>query len=118
MPNALLLDRTTWDLSVDASGNIAVCSETYSIIQNVATAIRTWYGEAWYDTSIGIPYDDGIFNGTTPLSIMKAQAEATAETVSGVASAQCLFLLQSSTRTLSGAIALTLTTGETVSVNL
>ena len=118
MPDSILLDRTTWDFVVDASGNIAVCSETYSIIQNVATAIRTWFAEVWYDTSIGIPYDDGIFDGTAPLSIMKAQAEATAETVSGVASAQCLFLLQSATRTLSGAIAITLTTGETVSVNL
>lgn len=118
MPDSLLLDRTTWDLSLDSSGNIAVCSETYSIIQNVATAIRTWYGEAWYDTSLGVPYDDGIFNGATPISIMKAQAEIVAETVSGVASAECLFLMQTATRTLSGAIALTLTTGETVSVSL
>lgn len=118
MPDSLLLDRTTWDLVLDASGNIAVCTESYSIAQNVATAVRTWFGEAWYDTSLGVPYDDGIFNGSTPLSIMKAKSEAVAETVEGVASATCALLIQSTTRTLSGVIALTLTTGETINVNV
>lgn len=116
MPNSLLLDRTTWDLSVDASGNIAMCSDPYAITQNVATAVRTWQAEAWYDTSLGISYDDGIFSGSLPVSILKAQAETAAENVSGVATAECLFLLQAETRTLSGAIALTLTNGETANV--
>lgn len=116
MSDSLLLDRTTWDLVLDASGNIAVCSDPYSVTQNVATAVRTWKAEAWYDTSLGIPYDDGIFSGSTPISLLKSQAEEAAENVSGVATAECLFLLKPNTRTLSGAIALTLTNGETANV--
>lgn len=114
---SILLDRTTWDLVLDANSNLAVCTEAYQILQDVATAIRTWYGEAWYDTYLGVPYDDGIFDGTTPLPILKSNAERVALTVTGVSQAQCLFVVPTKTREIRGAIAITLTSGETTSVN-
>ena len=114
---SILLDRTTWDLVLDANHNLAVCTDTYQVLQDVATAIRTWYGEAWYDTSLGVPYDDGIFDGTTPLPILKSNAERVALTVPNVAQAQCLFVLPTKSREIRGAIAITLTSGETASVN-
>ena len=40
--NTLLLDLTNWDLLVDASGNIAVASDPYSVAQDVASAVRVF----------------------------------------------------------------------------
>ncbi|AJJ19826.1 hypothetical protein [Yersinia intermedia] len=56
MQNTLLLDRTAWDLVLDANGDIAMASLPYSIAQDVASAIKTFIGECWYDTSQGVPY--------------------------------------------------------------
>lgn len=113
---SLLLDRTTWDLSLDADGNLAICTEGYSILQDVACAVRTWSGECWYDTSLGLTYDNGIFNGSTPMALLKSQAEAAALAVPGVSAAQCALIGPRADRSLGGAIAVTFTSGETASV--
>ena len=52
----LLLDRTAWDLCLDSNGNIALASEPYSLAQDVASAVRLFLGECYYDTTKGIPY--------------------------------------------------------------
>lgn len=115
---SILLDRTTWDFVVDADGNLAVCSEPYSVLQDVACALRTWLGECWYDQSLGMPFSTRIFNGPQPVSIMKTQAEEIAMTVPGVASAQCVVLGPKSTRSIGGVIIITLTSdGGTQVVN-
>ena len=54
----LLLDRTVWDLVLDTSGNIALASNPYAIAQDVASAVKLFLGECWYDTTKGIPYFD------------------------------------------------------------
>lgn len=113
---SLLLDRTTWDLVLDANRNLAVCSEPYSVLQDVATAVRTWLGECWYDTSLGLPYDSGIFNGSSSVPLMRAQAEQAAMSVPGVSAAQCALIGPRADRSIGGMIAVTLTTGETQSV--
>lgn len=63
---SLLLDRTTWDLVVDSSRNIAVCYEPYAVAQDVASAIRTFKSEIWYDVSFGIPYLEEVFGKFSP----------------------------------------------------
>lgn len=113
---SLLLDRSTWDLVVDASGNIAICSDPYSILQDVACALRTWSGECWYDTSLGLPYDAGIFNGAAPISLLQSLAEEVALTVPGVSSAQCILIGPRSDRSLGGLVAIVSTSGETANV--
>lgn len=35
----LLLDQKSWDLTLDAAGNIAVAAEPYAIAQDVASVI-------------------------------------------------------------------------------
>jgi len=54
--NTLLLDVTTWDLTIDGSKNIAVATGAYAIAQDVASALRLFSGELWYDTTQGVPY--------------------------------------------------------------
>jgi len=113
---SLLLDRTTWDFVLDANSNLAVCTEPYSVLQDVACAIRTWLGECWYDTSLGLPYDSGIFDGISSIPLLRSQAEEAAMTVPGVAAAQCALIGPRDDRSIGGVIAVTLTTGETSSV--
>lgn len=77
----LLLDRTRWDVCLDAAGNIAVASEPYAIAQDVASAIRLFRGELWYDTSSGVPYFEQILGRSPPLGVVKAELIKAAMTV-------------------------------------
>ncbi|MDE3023121.1 MAG: hypothetical protein KGI54_14945 [Pseudomonadota bacterium] len=92
MPNTLLLDTQLWDLCKDASGNIAMASEPYAIAQDVASAIKLFLGELWYDTTKGIPYFENILGQQPNTGYIKAQIEKAALTVPNVTSARCLSL--------------------------
>lgn len=83
----LLLDQTTWDLCLDASGNIAVASEPYALAQDVASALRLFQGELYYDTSKGVPYFGQVLGEAPPAQLMTAAFEAAALTVPGIVKA-------------------------------
>lgn len=87
--DTLLLDRSKWDLVLDVAGNIAVASNPYSQAQDGASAIKLFQGEAYYDTTRGVPYWQSILGKTPPLSLFKAKMVNAAKTVPGVADAQC-----------------------------
>lgn len=82
--DTLLLDTATWDLCLDASGNLAVASVPYATAQDVASACRTFLGEVWYDTTDGVPYLTDILGNFPSLSVVKADLVAAANTVPGV----------------------------------
>jgi hypothetical protein len=84
----LLLDTIQWDLTVDTAGNIAVASDPYSQAQDAASAIRTFEGEVYFDTTLGIPYFTQILGYAPPISLMKAYFASSALTVPGVTKAQ------------------------------
>jgi hypothetical protein len=105
--DTLLLDRTTWDLALDASGNIAVATEPYSLAQDAASAIKTFLGECYWDTTQGIDYLTLVFKGPPPsISTLKQLFVNAALTVPDVGSAQC-FITQASNRQLTGQIQVT-----------
>lgn len=85
----LLLDTVRWDIVLDASRNIAVASEPYSLAQSAANAIRLFRGEQWYDTTQGVPYFQQILGQYPPVQLMKKAFEDAALTVPGVVSATC-----------------------------
>ncbi|TAM16074.1 MAG: hypothetical protein EPN65_15205 [Pandoraea sp.] len=114
--NTLLLDRTTWDLCKDASGNIAMASDPYAIAQDVASAVRTFLGECWYDTTKGVPYWSDILGHQPPLQLVKKDIVAAAMTVTGVAAAQC-FITGLVGRTLTGQVQGTTSSGQPFSIN-
>ena len=87
--DTLLLDRTTWDLTVDASRNIALASAPYSLAQDVSSAIKLFLGECYYDTSRGVPYWSTTLGKTPPISLFKTQMVNAALTVPDVVSAVC-----------------------------
>jgi tetrahydromethanopterin S-methyltransferase subunit D len=106
MPSTLLLARDTWDLCVDARGNIAVASEPYALAQDAASAIRLFQGELWYDTGQGVPYFSEILGQAPPLSFLKASFVTAALTVPGVVSAVC-FISGIVGRTVTGQVQVT-----------
>lgn len=115
MASTLLLDQTTWDLIVDANGNIAVASAPYAIAQDVASAVKLFAGELWYDIKQGIPYFENILGHRPPLQYVKAQIEAAALTVPEVVQARCLFATFAG-RVLTGQVEIIDTTGATNNV--
>lgn len=108
----LLLDQNSWDLVVDANGNLAVADDPYAISQDVSSACRTFQGEVYYDTTLGVPYWAQILGKRPPLSLLKSVYVAEAETVPGVASAVC-FISSVANRKVSGQIQSQLTKGGT-----
>jgi hypothetical protein len=104
MPNStLILDQTTWDLLADNSGNIAVATVPYSYAQDSASAIRTFLGEVYYDTTQGVPYFENIFGKAPPISLMKAYFAEAALTVPGVEKAQA-FITEWKNRKVTGQV--------------
>ncbi len=111
----LLLDTVTWDLTVDTAGNIAVASDPYSAAQDAASAIRTFLGEVFFDTTLGIPYFQQVLGdepgrGTPPLSLIKAYFNEAALTVPGVVSS-ATFITSWTARALRGQVQIVDTNG-------
>lgn len=99
--NTLLLDTAAWDLVLDSNGNIAVAGVPYSIAQDVASALRTFMGECWYSTGLGVPYWSNILGKLPPLQYVKTQMEKQALTIPNTVRAYVTFT-QFSNRALQG----------------
>jgi len=110
--NTLLLSTDTWDLTVDSSGNLAVATGLYAIAQDVASACRTFLGEVWYDTTLGVPLTDRILGKLPPASFLKAQFQGQGEAVPGVASVTANFNTVAIDRVLTGSLLITSTAGQ------
>lgn len=102
----LLLDTVAWDLTVDTAGNIAVASEPYALAQDAASAIRTFAGEVYYNTLLGIPYFSQILGYAPPISLMKAYFNEAALTVPGTVTSQC-FITSWDNRVVRGQVQIT-----------
>lgn len=113
----LLLDRTLWDLVIDANGNIAAADEPYRIAQDVASAVKLFAGELYYDTTKGVPYFNNILGQRPSSAYITAQIEQAAATVPGVSSAVCTFNTFDG-RQLTGQITITDTAGNIFDVGL
>lgn len=117
MASTLLVDQVAWDLVLDAAGNIARADEPYSLAQDAASAIKTFLGEVYWDTTLGVPYLSQIFGKNPSLALIKSTFEAAAKTVPDVASAQC-FISSIGNRAIAGQIQVkSATTGQTSAVN-
>jgi hypothetical protein len=86
----LLLDNTNWDLCLDSNGDIALTTWPYALAQDVASAIKTFLGEVYYNTTIGVPYFQKILGKRPSLAVFQALMVQAALTVPGVVSATCV----------------------------
>lgn len=110
--NTLLLDVTQWDLVVDISGNIAAASNPYSQAQDSASQIKTFQGEVYYNTQLGLPYFTRILGHSPPLALLKQYFVNAALLVPGIVSAVC-YVTSFVNRTFSGQIQITNDAGNT-----
>lgn len=113
MASTLLLNRDGWDLCLDALGNWAVATEPYSQTQDAASAVRVFEGEAYYDTTLGVPYFSDVLGKRQPSQILRARAQQAALTVPGVLDATAL-LVTGPDRTLGGQIQIKTADGDQV----
>jgi len=108
--DTLLLDEN-WDLKVDVSGNIAKATGPYAIAQDVASAMRTFRGEPWYDTTLGVPYFDSILGELPAQGFLIAKFSDAALTVPEVAKIRCEIDSLGADRRLTGKVHITDTRG-------
>ncbi len=102
---------TAWDLYVDGNGNLASLSDVQaSTAQDVASAIRTYLGECWYDTTLGMPYLQSILGQRPTSAFLKTQIRNAALTVPGVTAVNVVSL-QLVNRQLTGQVLVTTSTG-------
>lgn len=114
--DTLFLSPDTWDLTLDAFGNVALASAPYSLAQDAASAVRTFLGEVYYDTTQGVPYSQDILGHLPSLALVKADLVAAAMTVPGVDSAQ-VFITSFENRVLGGQVQVTDGAGVTTATN-
>ena len=100
----------TWDLTLDSSGNIALASEPYSLAQDAATGCRTFLGECYYDTTLGVPYWQDILGKIPAYNLIRQQFIQQALLVPDVVNAQ-VFFSGFNNRVLTGQIQVTNTAG-------
>lgn len=114
--HTLYLNPETWDLSLDAYGNIAYAKDPYSKAQDVASAIKLFRGELYYNTEKGIPYFDETFNKKQSLALYRKRLQDAALSVPGVVSATSN--IKNENRTVTGDVTFTDKNGQTLSVAL
>lgn len=107
----LLLDPTSWDLTVDTNGNSALAPQPYALAQDAASAIKTFLGECWWDTTVGVPWLQQVFGKPLNLALLKQQLVNAALTVPGVASA-VVYISSFSNRSLTGQVQVFSSTGQ------
>lgn len=86
--NTLLLDQAIWDLVLDINGNIALAGTPYSYAQDVTSAVRTFLGECWYNTNLGLPYWQKILGQLPPIGYIEQQINEEALTIPNIISAE------------------------------
>ena len=118
--DTLLLDTAAWDLTLDANGNIALASPAYSLAQDVASAIRTFLGEVWYNNTLGIPYFTAILGELPPEGIFQAYMVQAALTVPFVVAntAPVCNITSFQQRNVTGQVTFTDSAGNTQTVTL
>lgn len=88
--DTLLLELNDWDLCLDAARNIALASYPYALAQDVASAIKTFLSEVYYNDTLGVDYFGQILGKTPPIVVFQEDMIAAALTVPGVVSATCV----------------------------
>jgi hypothetical protein len=120
-----LVDRSAWDLVVDAAGNIAVADDPYSKAQDAASAIKLFEGELYYDTTKGVPYwnrdnptaPGQILGAAPPVGYMRQKFIDAASTVPGVTAAAAFIRSIGADRTVRGQVQITDEEGRTLPFN-
>lgn len=126
--DTLLLDPTTWDLTLDVYGNMATVGDAtpasaqtgpgMRLAQDVATRCRAWNGEVYFDTTQGVRYP--LILGAAPnLSVVQSAFNTEALKVPLCETAISEFsLARGSSRELAGTITVADVNGNSGTITL
>lgn len=101
------LDVSTWDLTLDGSGNIAIADESYSVAQDVASACLVFSGECYYDTTLGIPWKTDVLGKRPTPSFIQQKLRSEALKLPVVTQAVTSVFFDKNTRSMRGNIRVT-----------
>lgn len=107
-----------WDLHVTESGNLPTDIKAQGIAQNVANAIRLFTEDAYYFKDKGIPHFLIELRRAPRLNVLRSRIRRVALEVEGVKDADVRLYSIDDSRNLNGIVLLTLTSGETATLNL
>ncbi|MCB4611899.1 hypothetical protein [Enterobacter asburiae] len=111
----LLTDQ--WDITLDDTGNMAITASPYAIAQDVACACSTFLGEAWYDTTLGIPYYERILGHWPGTQLINTKMQSEALRLPYVQSAFCTTIVGKTDRKASGVMTITDTNNIQTTIN-
>lgn len=111
----LLTDQ--WDITLDDSGNIGSTANPYAVAQDVACACSTFMGEAWYDTTLGIPYYERIVGHWPGTQLINTKMQSEALRLPYVQSAFCTTIVGKADRKASGVMTITDTNNVQTTIN-
>lgn len=107
LTRSLLLETEKWDLTLDDSGNIAITANPYAVAQDVACSCSTFLGEAWYDTTLGLPYYQRILGHWPGTQLINTKMASEAKKLPYVSSAFCTVSIGNNDRLASGVMTIT-----------
>jgi len=113
--NTVQLSSPAWDFQLDANGNIALATGANAIAQDVASAISTFLGEVYYDTTQGIPYFSNVLGQQYSSSLVQSLLIQAALTVPGVVSAKAT-ITSFKNRKITGTVTVIDTNGQALGV--
>ena len=103
----IFLLPTTWDITLDIAGNLAVATEEYQQAQDIASSCRVFYGDDFYNKTDGIPYLESILGKSSyPIALYQRNLHDRSMLVNGIVSAEAQ-LQRLDNRVLSGSIIFT-----------
>jgi hypothetical protein len=110
-----------WDLTLDANNNIALASSVdstggYGLAQDAASEIKTFQGEVYYDTTLGLPWLVSFLGKVPPTQLLKSAMTNAALLVTGVVTATVYFI-SFINRKLTGQVQITDENGNTTAAN-
>ena len=114
--STILLDTEAWDMVLDSNGDIALAQPPYAVAQDVASAIRTFLGECYYNINLGVPYWQDYLGQPFSQSAVIQAMNAAALTVPGVVTANTV-ITSFTNRQVSGQVQFSTSDGVTTQVN-
>jgi hypothetical protein len=105
--STISLDTSTYDLMLDANGNIARADPPYAVAQDMGSQCRQWLGEYIYNSNDGVPLAT-ILGSAPNLGLMKSDFVTAAAKVPGTSNVQC-FISDITERRVSGQVQATVT---------
>lgn len=121
------LNAASWDLTVDATGNLATFGDStpgnatgpgMRLAQDVAARCQSWRGEVYYDTTQGIRYDQ-ILGAAPNLPLLQAAMQREALKVPECATAIAnLSIVRGAVRGITGTLSVSDASGNTGVVQL